>query len=325
MKIAIVINALLPAIKYGGTERVAYSLGSALAAMGHSVVFIARQGSFSPFGTVIPIDPAVPVASLIPDDVDVVHFNNVAQTDRLTKPYIVTIHGNGIPAQNIDPNSVFVSADHARRHGCQAWVHNGLDWDMYPKPDLTLRRDTFHFLGNGAWKVKNLRGAIDVAKRAKVSLDVMGASRINFKMGFRLTLSPRVHFHGMVDNSAKARICQRSRGLLFPVRWHEPFGLALIESMYYGAPVFGTPYGALPEIVNSQVGFLSSSAEQLALAMCESDFSPRICHDYAAVRFSAAAMANAYIQLYQKVIDGEPLNPVIAPQCNPNARNLQFV
>ena len=40
-----------------------------------------------------------------------------------------------------------------------------------------------------------------------------------------------------------------SRGLIFPVRWHEPFGLAVIESLYFGCPVFATPYGALPELV----------------------------------------------------------------------------
>lgn len=324
MHVLIVINAVLPAIRYGGTERVAYSLGKALKDLGHRVTFLAREGSTSPFARVIAYDPGRPVAQQVPSDVDVVHFNNAAFTDGLRQPYIVTIHGNGIPAESINPNSVFVSADYARRHGCSTWVHNGLDWDMYPRPDLSRPRRGLHFLGNGAWRVKNLRGAIATARKAHTTLEVMGASRLNIKMGFRFTPYPSIHFHGMVDNRAKAHIISGSRGLLFPVRWHEPFGLAVIESLYYGAPVLATPYGALPELVTDSVGILSCEAAVLADAAVNSDFNPRLCHQYAADNFNARAMAGRYLTLYEKVLNGDTLNPARLPQQAINDRNLPF-
>ena len=59
----------------------------------------------------------------------------------------------------------------------------------------------------------------------------------------------------MVDASKKKVIIEQSKGLIFPVTWHEPFGLAITESFYFGAPVGGTPYGALPELVSPEVGF----------------------------------------------------------------------
>ena len=53
------------------------------------------------------------------------------------------------------------------------------------------------------------------------------------------------------------------------MRWHEPFGIALIEALYFGCPVFGTPYGSLPEIVEEGVqGFLVQPGDIEAHAEC---------------------------------------------------------
>lgn len=326
MHVLIVINSLLPAVRYGGTERVAYSLGHALTQMGHRITFCARPGSTTPFAPVIPL-PSTPQSAIeVPEDVDIIHFNNAVLPTSVAKPHIVTIHGNGIPAHKIDPNSVFVSADHAHRHGCTAWVHNGLDWDMYPKPNLTHPRCGFHFLGNGAWRVKNLRGAIATTLKAHSTLEVMGAHRLNIKMGFRFTVSPRIHFHGMVDNQVKARLIEHSRGLIFPVTWHEPFGLAIIESLYYGAPVFATPYGSLPELVNNQVGRLSQDSSLLIDTMLHDSFDPNVCHQYAADCFNARVMAHHYINKYERVLNGYTLNTTPpAASATADVRNLPYI
>jgi len=138
---------------------------------------------------------------------------------------------------------------------------------------------------------------------------VMGGNRLNFNMGFRLTLSRRASFFGMVSGARKLELLNNSRGLLFPVIWHEPFGLAVIESLYMGCPVFGTPYGALPEIVSDSVGFLSDQALELAAALEHSgSFDRRACHEYAADTFSARQMAIKYVNLYELILQGTPLN-----------------
>ena len=307
MHIAIVKDAVLPARLYGGTERVAYSLGRALSHLGHEVTFLCSAGSEAPFAHVQAIDPSRSIATQIPAGVDIAHFNDAVPGDIGERPYIVTINGNLGDGAVAPPMAVFVSRNHAQRHGSEHFVYNGLDWDDYPKADLTLQHDSYHFLGKAAWRVKNVRGAIRIIRQVPgAQLHVLGGTRLNFKMGFRFTPSPRIHFHGMVDNDAKCQYISRSLGLVFPVLWDEPFGLCLTESLYFGAPVFGTHRGSLPEIVAPEVGFLSNDEDELARHIAEGhEYSPRRCHEYAADLFGAEPMAKAYLDVYQSVLDGQ--------------------
>ena len=139
-------------------------------------------------------------------------------------------------------------------------------------------------------------------------LMVLGGTRLNIKMGFRLTLSPKIHFAGMVGGEEKLQLLNGSKGLIFPVQWHEPFGLAVIESLYFGAPVFATPYGSLSELVTSEVGFCSPYCSALREAARHAEaFSRQRCHDYARELFSADRMAREYLHCYERVLNGEPL------------------
>ena len=123
-----------------------------------------------------------------------------------------------------------------------------------------------------------------------------------------------------------------SKGLLFPVLWHEPFGLGIIESMYFGCPVFGTPYGSLPELlgargggnyagsggqvdaVYSEFGYLSMKKSELVEALKEADgFDRARCQEYVVENFSAQRMTQNYLRLYEQVLSGKPLHKA-APQ-----------
>lgn len=246
MHIVLEFPGIIPALKYGGIERVIWYLGKELVKMGHQVSYMVSEGSVCDFGTIIPVASKEDIIRKMPRDVDIVHYSRTPVPEAGT-PYVYTLHGNEGDSDEFDVNTVFISKDHASRFGSSCYVYNGLDWDDYGKPVLDNSRDYFHFLGNAGWRIKNVKGAIDVIRRTKGErLKVLGGNRINFKMGFRLTLSPRVKFYGMVGGGEKLRLLQGSKGLIFPVRWHEPFGLAIIESLYFGCPVFGTPYGALP-------------------------------------------------------------------------------
>jgi glycosyltransferase involved in cell wall biosynthesis len=112
----------------------------------------------------------------------------------------------------------------------------------------------------------------------------------------------------MVGGSEKFRLLRGSKGLVFPVRWPEPFGLAITESLYFGCPVFGTPYGSLPELVTTEVGVLSNKKEELASAIRHAAFDRKTCHEYARDRFNARIMAEAYLTRYERVLNGEHLN-----------------
>jgi glycosyltransferase involved in cell wall biosynthesis len=222
------------------------------------------------------------------------------------------MHGNINYAMELDQNTVFVSKNHAARFGSESFVHNGIDPMDYGTPILKNEavKNYFHFLGDAAWRVKNVKGAIRISKLAHQKLRVVGGVRFNFNQGIRLSFDTHVRFDGMQGGAEKNEIIKYSKGLIFPVRWHEPFGLALIESLYFGCPVFGTPYGSLPEIVIPEVGYLTTTASGLADAVeSVNDFNRKHCHEYVMDNFTHIQMSASYVRLYEKVLNGEKLNP----------------
>lgn len=309
MNVLIVSSSVIPAHLYGGTERVIWDLGKELDNLGHKVTYLVAKGSSCPFAKVLILDAERSLNEQIPVDIDVVHLN-FQSPEPIVKPHIVTQHGNVNDLEyNFNQNTVFVSNDHANRHGSDQFVHNGLDWDAYSKPSISNDKKYFHFLGKAAWRVKNVKGAINIIRYAGEKLKVMGGTRLNLKMGFRFTPYPSVSFAGMVDNTRKSAILNQSKGLVFPVRWHEPFGLALTESLYFGCPVLGTPYGSLPELINEDVGYLSANSNELSEAVRSIDqFSSQRCHEYAKDLFNAKVMAESYLIKYEQVLNGNVLN-----------------
>ncbi len=318
MKILIKISGTFPATLYGGTQRVMWGLGKQLALMGHKVCYLVdKVVSDCPFAELRVWNPELPLALQVPESTDVVHLNEYYEgMETLSKPHVITIHGNR-PPESLDSNVIFVSENHARRYGSSSFVLNGIDWDELPVLDLAQTRRDFHFLGKTTHRSKNIYGAIDVVLRLPHQrLHVLGGHRFYISHGIHATFSPRIRFHGMVDDAGKYACMTHSKGLVFPVTWHEPFGLAVIESLYAGCPVFATPYGALPEIIKDpSLGFLTTSAAAMAEHMKDlSAFSPQHCHEYAREMFSARRMAKDYVEKYEQVLNGRPLNGHFGPR-----------
>lgn len=320
MHILIVHTAKIPVYHYGGTQRDIWYQGKLSVELGHRVTFLVGEGSHCDFAEVLTFDRERPISEQIPEEVDVVHFHyNETAAASIGKPYLITMHGNWGKDTSIDANTVFISKDHAWRHGGDAYVYNGMDWRDYGTPDLDNDRHYFHFLGKAAWRIKNIRGAIDVVKQAKQQLHVLGGVRFNFNMGIRLTWSRRIAFHGMVGGEEKYQLINGSKGLLFPVLWPEPMGLAVIESMYFGCPVFATPYGSLPELVPSFAGALTNDSSSMAASLLRADdYDPHRIHEYARENFNARKMTEGYLELFEHVMSGktvhnQPLKPRVAP------------
>jgi glycosyltransferase involved in cell wall biosynthesis len=307
MHILIVNNTRIPAHQYGGTERVIWWLGKALVKIGHKVSYLVEKGSTCDFAEIIAYDFDKTVELQTPKSVDLVHFF-YGFGEVHSKPSLYTLEGNVDYGFQLPLNTVFVSKDHAQRHGSNMYVHNGLDFSDYGDPGLDYPREYYHFLAKAAWRVKNLKGAIQIVSKAKEKLVVMGGSRLNFKMGFRFTPNLNIKFKGMIGGNEKNEVMRGSKGLIFPVRWNEPFGVAITESLYFGCPVFGTPYGSLPELITKEVGFLSASSSELTYRLHNNSFSPRACHQYVVDNFSAELMTTRYIDLYNRIISGETLN-----------------
>jgi glycosyltransferase involved in cell wall biosynthesis len=301
MHIALYSHSVLPVRGYGGTQRVVIWLARGLAELGHQVTLLAPAGSRLPEAQVVPLEladmrqPGFDVGRYVPDSVEILHAHA-----RLTKapahPYVFTLHGNRADG-TAPPNTIFVSADHARRHRGTAFVYNGIDPSEYvfrsQKADYDL------FLGR-LHRVKGYRWAIEGAKRSRKRLIVAG--------GWRPSLRRSLHFVGSVAGTRKADLLAGAECLWMPALWDEPFGLTLIEAMMSGTPVLGTRRGALPEIVTSEVGALGDTLQQLvdlrpALARCD----PSACRRWAEGWFNHRQMAQEYTRMYRQYLTDQTL------------------
>lgn len=307
MKILFEYSSPLPVAKYGGTERVVYWLMKSLVQLGHEVVLIGHpQSLVKQIGVQLIPRIASDWRPLIPQGVDIIHLSYTPPFPLTYHPVLITIHGNGKRGEVFHPNTLFLSHRHAKNHGGEHFVYNGLDFSEYPWQGKKRPRSwqQFLFLAKASWKVKNLAACRRVCQRTKKHLHVAG--------GRSWWPSRYVHSHGSVSQIEKEYLAKECDALLFPVRWHEPFGLAVIEAYAYGLPVVASNYGSLPELVNHPfLGFLSESERSLYQIVAERPSVPfeaeKIRH-YAEENFSAEKMAKNYLRYYQKIINGETIH-----------------
>lgn len=303
MKVALIHNARFPIEGYGGTERLVWWMAKGLHALGHQVVLVAAPGSQCPYAEVRVGDFVSPERDAI-EGVDVEH--HFAEPPHApTGPYVVTIGGNGKKGQTYLPNTIFVSRDMAARHHSESYVPNAVDPDDYQFSKV--KESHLCFLAKASWAVKNVKGAIRVARRSGTPIKIIGGGPRWVPRFFARRRG--VEWQGMLGGAAKARLLAQSRGLLFPVLWHEPFGIAVIESLVSGTPVIASPFGDLPDLVPKEVGFICHSHSQMVEAVKELPrISPKICREFALENFHYHRMVKDYLQRYEQVVSGKPLN-----------------
>jgi glycosyltransferase involved in cell wall biosynthesis len=300
-RLCLVHDTTLPVYRYGGAERALGWLAKGLREAGHEVLIACRRGSSFPGIPVVGIDFTKPIAGQLPPAA--LYHLFFTPREKLSAPYVVTIQGNGKPGEEFARNTVFISRNHAERHGAQAYVHNGLDPAEYAfseKKDKDLL-----FLAKASWSVKNVKGAIRLAKKKKRPLQILGGNHwlapVHRRQG--------IHWRGMVGGEEKNTLVARSAGLLFPVLWHEPFGIAVIEALVSGTPALVSPFGSLPELVPDHVGRVCESEMEFLDAIDDlSEFSPRECRDWVLENFDYRGMTQKYEECYEKFLSGENLN-----------------
>ena len=133
MHIALFFWDVLPAPKYGGTQRMVVWLARGLAEAGHRVTLIAGHGSNVPETHAGPGGrrgrPAPGVRSSarcsLPGSTSCSAYAPLAVKPDL--PWLRVLPGNWKPGTKAAPNIIYLSRDHAERHGSAAFVYNGLD------------------------------------------------------------------------------------------------------------------------------------------------------------------------------------------------------
>jgi glycosyltransferase involved in cell wall biosynthesis len=116
---------------------------------------------------------------------------------------------------------------------------------------------------------------------------------------------PRIAWVGSVGGDDKREFVARARALLMPIRWEEPFGMAVIEALASGTPVVAMNRGAMGVIIkDGHNGFLVDDERQFKDRLrWVGDLNPADCRSSVRERFSATEMTMRYMRLYAQVIE----------------------
>jgi glycosyltransferase involved in cell wall biosynthesis len=146
--------------------------------------------------------------------------------------------------------------------------------------------------------------AIEIARSAGMPLVLAGPS----ENGFEETVAPRVdgeqvRYVGRVAPAERDQLLAGAAALVYPLRYHEPFGLVPIEAMACGTPVLATALGAVPELVEPGLtGYLAGTWEDLpGLVPKALELDRRTIRERAVERFDYKRMVDAHETLYRKL------------------------
>lgn len=297
MHVAVASHHRLPVAGYGGTQRVVVALVRGLVALGHRVTLLAPPGTNIPEAGLVELPPKrlrdakLDLTPFVPKGAEVVHAHFPVFTVPPV-PFVQTLHGNLRAGAAVPPHTIFLSADHARRHGSSTWVYNGLDPADYI---FRKRKEAWDLFLGRLHSAKGYHWAIEAAKQSGRQLIIAG--------GWRPSFTGAIKYVGEVDGKRKAVLLARARCVWNAAQWDEPFGLVTIEAWFSGTPVVGTRRGALPELATPAVAVLGDTLEALMAADGRvATLSPDACRAHAERHFTHRVMAEAYVRVYRHVL-----------------------
>lgn len=341
----------IPPKGYGGIELVVSLLADGLVEAGHDVTLFASGDSRTKARLISSYDvaPSALIGQTYPDlyhvlhaylddtgDYDIIHDHSGIIGPAIGAfskyPVLHTLHGPAsMEAKEIygmlDPR-IYLNAISNYQKECFGdlnWagvVYNAIDIDKYPYRDE--KDDYLLFLGRMNPE-KGPDAAIRVARAAgrkliMVTKMVELAERRYFDEHVRPLLADDVQVMGEIDLATKADLFGRAYCTLFPIKWPEPFGLVMIESLATGTPVVAIKGGAVPEVIDDgQTGFIVPDESAMAEAVENIDsIDPRNCRRAAEERFSSSRMVADYEKIYSQIVAKEAA-------CRPEWRNLRDI
>ncbi|HEY8190813.1 MAG TPA: glycosyltransferase [Alphaproteobacteria bacterium] len=194
-------------------------------------------------------------------------------------------------------------------------VHNGIDERLFT-PEFDIGPDSpLTFLGRFS-PDKNPEDAVKIALGADIPVKLAGpVDKQHPECLERIMQYQRQHGEGSVSyvgsvtdeydpalgRSAKNAFLAASRGMLFPIKWAEPFGLVIAEANACGTPViaFNAAGSAVPELIKNGVnGFIVNNVAEAIQAVKNLKYIDRRgVYVYFKEHFTSRAMGDKYMNI----------------------------
>ncbi len=211
-------------------------------------------------------------------------------------------------------------------------IHHGIDAEKYPYAGPGGVDG--HILAMGRMvPEKGFDHAIKASLDAGVGLHIMTSdmeenSRLAYFTDHIVPLTQGVEsirYTGFLSGTEKASEIGSAKALIFPIRWEEPFGMVMIESMACGTPVIAYNRGSVPEIItDGKTGFIidppdgddtphplgehmikKRGVEGLVEAITRiGEIDRAACRQRVMDEFSVEKMAEHHEQIYHKILAG---------------------
>jgi len=335
------LDEAVPPLFYGGTERIVAYLCDALVEMGHEVTLFASAESRTRAKLVRMRDEAIRLDKTVlkshlaahlammhevrarQDQFDVLHFHtdviHFPMFEDVADRTLTTLHGR-LDLKDLPnivmrwPDYPLASISNSQR---EPLVH--ANWAATVQHGLPMKQFRFSpapqggylaFLGRVSPEKGPIR-AIEIARAAGIPLRIAAKVDPHDEAYFHrrvqpLLDDPLIDFIGEIGESDKSEFLGNALALLFPIDWPEPFGLVMIEAMACGTPVIAFNCGAVPEIVEDGVtGFVVQSPGEALGAIGRLKLLNRLRIRHTCERrFSAAAMAKRYLDVYARLVGG---------------------
>lgn len=158
---------------------------------------------------------------------------------------------------------------------------------------------------------KGVKEAILAAKKAGVILHLAGTIDPLQKEDYRyytdeikpLIDGQQIVYIGEIGDAEKDKIYGEAIGFLNPIKWNEPFGLVMAESLAAGTPVISFRNGAAPEIiVDGENGYLVDSVDQMVEKIQHiQKIDRKKCRERVEKLFTIEKMVDGYESVYSQI------------------------
>lgn len=347
MRVALLAPPYLsvPPKKYGGTEKIVSLLADGLVEKGHDVTLFATGDSQSRAKLISVFPQELGNSGFKKDDglLPLIHYKECLRRQKefdiihnhgqylamplcefSQTPVVHTIHGSYYPGEvpeekrkvlEFFKNHRFVSISDNQRGGMPdlnfvATVYNGIDTNQFKYTEKP-RGDYLLWVGRIVAK-KRPWEAIETAKKTGIPLVIAAAIDPADRLYYEKEIKPHIdgkfiNYIGEINHDTSEGLYGNALCTLFPITWHEPFGLVMVESMACGTPVVAYNIGSVPEIVvHGKTGFVveeESGLDGLAHAVREiGNIQRGDCRAHVLAHFTKEKMVGGYIEVYKRVL-----------------------